>query len=179
MSSLSLNTGCDSFLRVAHAQASYLKLMASCLREYGRIHKCYHIQPYNPAWTIREILTERINYIVTNSHVGHETPQGARGLYSGNGEGRVLVPLWEISHPLYSEETSINSVRPSSTLRAVSVIWSHEGCKCMRRSLGLKPVVHPVYTTLYSMKIEKEFFDFTCLMQDRTDYSYKPSFSMM
>ena len=84
-----------------------------------------------------------------------------------------------LSMKKYLVETSICSVRPSITLNAVSLICLHEVCRCMSRSLGLRLVVFPFYITLYSMKIDKEFFEFVCLMQFRTDYPYIPSFSMM
>ena len=77
-----------------------------------------------------------------------------------------------LSMKKYPVETSIYSVRPSRTLSAVSLIWAIEACKCMSRSLGLRLVVLSFYITLYSMKTDKLFFVFACLMQDRSDYSY-------
>ena len=83
-----------------------------------------------------------------------------------------------LSMKKYPVETSIYSVRPSISLKAVSSIWLHEECKSMSRSLGIRLVVLPFYITLYSMKIDNDFFEFVCFMQLRTDYPYIPSFSM-
>ena len=95
--------------------------------------------------------------------------------------GRIILGTESgmLSMKKYPVETCIYSVRPSMSLSAVSLILPHELFKYMSRSLALRLVLSPFYITLYSMKIDKEFFEFVCLMQFRTDYPYIPSFSMM
>jgi hypothetical protein len=64
------------------------------------------------------------------------TLEGVEMIFLGTKSGMLSIKKYPV-------ETSIYSVRPSRTLSAVSLIWPHELCKCMSRSLGLRLVVLP------------------------------------